>query len=66
MKAQRAVGNMIDINTALPHIGNFDTWKRTGLKRAVGECVYYKSDDEKIKKHILRRLTIQASITHWL
>lgn len=37
---QRAVKNMINGNTALLHIGNFDTGKRTNLKRAVSECVY--------------------------
>lgn len=31
---------MINGNTALLHIGNFDTGKRTNLKRAVSECVY--------------------------
>ena len=38
--SQRAVKNMINGNTALLHIGNFDTGKRTNLKRAVSECVY--------------------------
>lgn len=33
--SQKAVKNMINGNTALLHIGNFDTGKRTGLKRAV-------------------------------
>lgn len=37
--SQRAVKNMINGNTALLHIGNFDTGKRTGLKRAVSEWV---------------------------
>lgn len=54
---QRAVKNMINGNTALLHIGNFDTGKRTNLKRAVSECVYtsrlyynkeLQSDNEKI------------------
>lgn len=62
MKAKRisrkAVKNMINGNTALLHIGNFDTGKRTGLKRAVSECVYtgrlyynkeLQSDNEKIE-----------------
>lgn len=35
--SQRAVKNMINGNTALLHIGNFDTGKRTNLKRAVSE-----------------------------
>lgn len=50
--SQKAVKNMINGNTALLHIGNFDTGKRTNLKRAVSECVYtsrlyYNSDNEK-------------------
>lgn len=49
---------MINGNTALLHIGNFDTGKRTNLKRAVSECVYtsrlyynkeLQSDNEKIE-----------------
>lgn len=45
---------MINGNTALLHIGNFDTGKRTNLKRAVSECVYtgrlyYNSDNEKME-----------------
>lgn len=49
---------MINGNTALLHIGNFDTGKRTDLKRAVSECVYtsrlyynkeLQSDNEKIE-----------------
>lgn len=38
--SQRAVKNMINGNTALLHIGNFEAGKRTNLKRAVNECVY--------------------------
>lgn len=38
--SQKAVKNMINGNTALLHICNFDTGKRTNLKRAVSECVY--------------------------
>lgn len=38
--SQRAVKNMINSNTTLLHIGNFETGKRTNLKRAVNECVY--------------------------
>lgn len=58
MISQRAVKNMINGNTALLHIGNFDTGKRTNLKRAVSECVYtsrlyynkeLQSDNEKIE-----------------
>ena len=45
MKAKRisrkAVKNMINGNTALLHIGNFDTGKRTNLKRAVSEYTEY-------------------------
>lgn len=50
---------MINGNTALLHIGNFDTGKRTNLKRAVSECVYtsrlyynkeLQSDNEQLKK----------------
>lgn len=56
--SQKAVENMINGNTALLHIGNFDTGKRTNLKRAVSECVYtsrlyynkeLQSDNEKIE-----------------
>lgn len=58
MISQRAVKNMINGNTALLHIGNFDTGERTNLKRAVSECVYtsrlyynkeLQSDNEKIE-----------------
>lgn len=38
--SQRAVKNMINGNTALLYIGNFETGKRTNLRRAVDECVY--------------------------
>lgn len=38
--SQRAVKSMINSNTILLHIGNFDTGKRTNLRRAVDECVY--------------------------
>lgn len=38
--SQKAVKNMINGNTALLHIGNFDTVKRTNLRRAVDECMY--------------------------
>lgn len=56
--SQKAVKNMINGNTALLHIGKFDTGKRTNLKRAVSECVYtsrlyynkeLQSDNEKIE-----------------
>lgn len=56
--SQKAVKNMINGNTALLHIGNFETGKRTNLKRAVNECVYasrlyynteIQSDREKIE-----------------
>ena len=57
--SQRAVKNMIDGNTALLpllHIGNFDTGKRTSLKRAVSECVYtgrlYYNKDLQTEYHI--------------
>lgn len=51
--SQKAVKNMINGNTALLHIGNFDTGKRTSLKRAVSASrLYYnkdlQSDNEKI------------------
>ena len=72
--SQKAVKNMINGNTALLHIGNFDTGKRTNLKRAVSECVY--TSRLYYNKDLLQRLTntlsttliltIQASITHWL
>lgn len=70
---------MINGNTALLHIGNFEAGKRTNLKRAVNECVYasrlyynteIQSDNEKIYsqpsrilKHILQRLTNTPSTT---
>lgn len=38
--SQRAVKSIINSNTVLLHIGNFETGKRTNLRRAVGECVY--------------------------
>lgn len=38
--SQRAVKSMISSNVTLLHIGNFETGKRTNLKRAVSECVY--------------------------
>lgn len=38
--SQRAVKSMINCNTVLLHIGNFETGKRTNLRRAVDECVY--------------------------
>lgn len=56
--SQRAVKSMINSNTILLHIGNFETGKRTNLKRAVDECrytsrLYYndklQSDSEKIE-----------------
>lgn len=56
--SQRAVKNMINSNTTLLHIGNFETGKRTNLRRAVNECVYtsrlyynteLQSDSEKIE-----------------
>lgn len=56
--SQRAVKDMINSNTTLLHIGNFETGKRTNLKRVVNECVYasrlyynteLQSDSEKIE-----------------
>lgn len=38
--SQRAVKSIINSNTVLLHIGNFETGKRTNLRRAVDECVY--------------------------
>lgn len=38
--SQRAVKGIINSNTVLLHIGNFETGKRTNLRRAVDECVY--------------------------
>lgn len=38
--SQKAVKNMVNSNTTLLHIGNYETGKRTNLKRAVNECVY--------------------------
>lgn len=56
--SQREVRSMINSNVTLLHIGNFETGKRTNLKRAVSECVYasrlyynteLQSDSEKIE-----------------
>lgn len=56
--SQRAVKSIINSNTVLLHIGNFETGKRTNLKRAVSECIYtsrlyynkeLQSDNEKIE-----------------
>lgn len=56
--SQRAVKSMINSNTTLLHIGNFETGKRTNLRRAADECrytsrLYYnteiQSDREKIE-----------------
>lgn len=38
--SQRAVKSIINSNTVLLHIGNFETGKRTNLRRAVDECMY--------------------------
>lgn len=38
--SQRAVKSIINSNTVLLHIGNFEMGKRTNLRRAVDECVY--------------------------
>lgn len=38
--SQKAVKNMINSNTTLLHIGNFETGKRTNLKGTVNECIY--------------------------
>lgn len=55
--SQKAVKSMINSNTVLLHIGNFETGKRTNLRRAVSECIYasrlyynneLQSDNEKI------------------
>lgn len=56
--SQRAVKSMINGNTVLLHIDNFETGKRTNIKRVVSECVYasrlyynkeLQSDNEKIE-----------------
>lgn len=71
--SQKAVKNMINGNTALLHIGNFDTGKRTNLKRAVSECVYtsrlyynkeLQSDNEKIYSQPYRVFKIELYETH--
>lgn len=52
--SQRAVKNMINGNTALLHIGNFDTGKRTNLKRAVSECrLYYNKELQSDNEYIV-------------
>ena len=38
--SQKTVKNMINSNTTLLHIGNFETGKRTNLKGTVNECIY--------------------------
>lgn len=38
--SQRTVKSIINSNTVLLHIGNFETGKRINLRRAVDECVY--------------------------
>lgn len=40
MEAKKTVKNMINSNTTLLHIGNFETGKRTNLKGTVNECIY--------------------------
>lgn len=71
--SQKAVKNMINGNTALLHIGNFDTGKRTNLKRAVSECVYtsrlyynkdLQSDNEKIYSQPYRVFKVELYKTH--
>lgn len=71
--SQKAVKNMINGNTALLHIGNFDTGKRTNLRRAVSECVYtsrlyynkdLQSDNEKIYSQPYRVFKIELYETH--
>lgn len=71
--SQKAVKNMINGNTALLHIGNFDTGKRTNLKRAVSECVYtsrlyynkeLQSDNEKIYSQPYRVFKVKLYETH--
>lgn len=73
MEAKRISQRAVKSNTVLLHIGNFETGKRTNLRRAVDECVYTSrlyynteiySEREKISclrlsymKHILQRLT---------
>ena len=56
--SQKTVKNMINSNTTLLHIGNFETGKRTNLKGTVNECIYasrwyynteIKSDSKKIE-----------------
>lgn len=37
--SQRAAKSMINSNTILLHIGNFETGKRTNLKRAVSDGI---------------------------
>lgn len=38
--SQRAVKSMINGNTVLLHIGNFETGNRTNLKRSISVCRY--------------------------
>ena len=40
MEAKRISQRAVKSNTVLLHIGNFETGKRTNLRRAVDECVY--------------------------
>lgn len=71
MEAKRISQRAVKSNTVLLHIGNFETGKRTNLRRAVDECVYTSrlyynteiySEREKMK-HILQRLTNTLSTT---
>lgn len=75
--SQRAVKSMINSNTILLHIGNFEKGKRTNLKRAVNECVYasrlyynteLQSDSEKIEYLVCnqpdRLLNVKRYETH--
>lgn len=49
---------MIDGNTALLHIGNFDTGKRTGLKRAVSEKELQSDNEKTIDRERVRVLYV--------
>lgn len=69
--SQRTVKSIINSNTVLLHIGNFETGKRINLRRAVDECVYtsrlyYNTEiypEREKMKHILQRLTNTRSTT---
>ena len=66
--SQKTVKNMINSNTTLLHIGNFETGKRTNLKGTVNECIYasrwYYNTEIKSDSKILFKETAGAGEAH--